>query len=60
LEKKGLPLEIRDVFVGAQAKIAKLILITKNKKHFERIPNSKFSHLENFQKKITHLNLKII
>ncbi|MEM2134954.1 MAG: type II toxin-antitoxin system VapC family toxin [Candidatus Freyarchaeota archaeon] len=43
LEKKGLHLEIRDVFIGAQAKIAKLILVTKNKKHFERIPELKLS-----------------
>lgn len=43
LEKKGLPLEIRDVFIGAQAKIAKLTLVTKNKKHFERIPELKLS-----------------
>ncbi|WXG39248.1 MAG: type II toxin-antitoxin system VapC family toxin [Candidatus Freyarchaeum deiterrae] len=48
LEKKGSPLEIRDVFIGAQARITKLILITKNKKHFERIPELNLSTPQEF------------
>nr|MDO8079474.1 type II toxin-antitoxin system VapC family toxin [Candidatus Freyarchaeota archaeon] len=41
LEKKGLALEIRDVFIGAQARVKRLLLITKNIKHFERIAELK-------------------
>jgi predicted nucleic acid-binding protein len=54
LEKQGLPLEIRDVFIGAQARITRLLLITKNTKHFERIPELKFFTPQEFLKQTTH------
>jgi len=38
LEKKGEPLEIRDLFIGATARTHGFPLTTRNIKHFERIP----------------------
>jgi predicted nucleic acid-binding protein len=38
LEKKGFPLEIRDVFIGATAKANGAAICTRNTRHFEKIP----------------------
>ena len=38
LEKKGAPVEIRDIFIGAMAKVSGVTLCTRNTEHFERIP----------------------
>ena len=38
LERKGEPLEIRDVFIGASAKDHAMLLVTRNLAHFERMP----------------------
>jgi len=38
LEKKGAPVEIRDVFIGATAKVNGATLYTRNTKHFKNIP----------------------
>jgi tRNA(fMet)-specific endonuclease VapC len=39
LEKRGEPLEIRDVFIGASARTHRIPLTTQNITHFERIPD---------------------
>jgi len=39
LEKKGEPIEIRDLFIGAITKKAGLPLVTKNIAHFKRVPD---------------------
>jgi tRNA(fMet)-specific endonuclease VapC len=38
LEKRGEPLEIRDVFIGASVRTYRIPLATRNTAHFERIP----------------------
>ena len=38
LIKKGMPLEIRDILISASAISKNLLLLTKNKNHFDRIP----------------------
>jgi predicted nucleic acid-binding protein len=38
LEKKGAPVEIRDVFIGATAKVNGSTLYTRNTRHFENMP----------------------
>ena len=39
LRKKGNLIDLEDIMIGATAVNQNEILITKNKKHFERIPN---------------------
>jgi len=39
LQRKGESIEIRDLFIGAVAKTARLPLATKNVGHFKRIPD---------------------
>jgi len=39
LEKRGEPLEIRDLFIGASARMYGIPLTTRNIIHFERIPD---------------------
>jgi len=39
LEKKGEPIEIRDLFIAATARIYGIALATRNVKHFEKIPD---------------------
>ena len=41
LEKKGEPIEIRDLFIGTLARTLKLPLTTRNVTHFEKIPGLK-------------------
>ncbi|MBI4257622.1 MAG: type II toxin-antitoxin system VapC family toxin [Thaumarchaeota archaeon] len=41
LEKKGLAIEIRDLLIGAIAKLHEQPLVTSNTKHFTRIPSLK-------------------
>jgi len=38
LERKGMPVEIRDVFIGAIARAYGATLYTRNTRHFENIP----------------------
>jgi len=38
LEKRGEPIDIRDLFIGASAKAVGMPLTTRNVAHFERIP----------------------
>lgn len=38
LERKGIPVEIRDIFIGATAKTNGATLYTRNTRHFENIP----------------------
>lgn len=42
LVRQGLPLEIRDVLIAGCAVSRNLALLTKNRKHFERIEELKF------------------
>lgn len=42
LVKKGLPLEIRDILISACAISNNIRILTKNKKHFSRIPELQF------------------
>ena len=39
LERKGIPIEIRDIFIGAIARTSGFPLVTKNVEHFRRIPD---------------------
>lgn len=39
LEKKGQPIEAADIFIAATALAHGLILVTRNTRHFERIPD---------------------
>lgn len=41
LEKKGTPIEFRDLFIGTIAEIEGFSMKTHNKKHFSRIPGLK-------------------
>lgn len=41
LEKRGEPIEMRDLFIGASAKTKKTSLATGNVAHFQRIPGLK-------------------
>jgi len=38
LEKKGKPIDVRDLFIGSIASTEGFTLITHNKKHFKNIP----------------------
>jgi len=38
LERKGIPVEIRDIFIGARAETNGVTLYTRNTRHFEKIP----------------------
>jgi len=38
LRKKGQVIEIKDLFVGSIAKVGEIPLVTRNVKHYERIP----------------------
>lgn len=42
LEKKGETLADFDLLIASTAKVQKLVLVTRNKKHFDHIPNLKF------------------
>ena len=39
LEQEGIPIEIRDIFIGAIARTSGFPLVTKNVEHFRRIPD---------------------
>ncbi len=43
LEKKGTPIEFRDLFIGTIAEIEGFSMKTHNKKHFSRIPGLKMA-----------------
>lgn len=47
LEKRGEPIEMRDLFIGALAKTKKTSLATRNVAHFQRIPGLKLIGLQN-------------
>jgi predicted nucleic acid-binding protein len=38
LESRGLPVGIEDVLIGATALVGKLTVVTRNVRHFERMP----------------------
>jgi len=38
LERKGQPIESADIFIAATALAHNLILVTRNQRHFERVP----------------------
>ncbi len=38
LERKGQPIESADIFIAATALTHNLILVTRNQRHFERVP----------------------